>query len=295
MRDEARTALLAAVAIGYEISSRINRAAKVREAVHPHGTFGVIGAAIAVGRLLGFTRAQMLALINRVKDRRALPLLFAQFDKSDNKVGVIQTLAMIGDQETARLLTERYPAMQNHEKGEALRALHGDDPLVTLEPCAVGARCGACDMHLNETNPTVSTLSAQFIAATRGADGWQGQSWSRIVSVPVATLDALVARHGTPRFVKLDVEGWEAEALAGLTRPLPALSFEFTVIQKPVAFAAIARLAALGDYEFRASPGEFLTFETPAFVSRAEIEAWISDAPDGMGSGDIYARLRGGG
>jgi FkbM family methyltransferase len=177
---------------------------------------------------------------------------------------------------------------------EALRALHGDDPLVTLEPCAVGARCGACDMHLNETNPTVSTLSAQFIAATRGADGWQGQSWSRIVSVPVATLDALVARHGTPRFVKLDVEGWEAEALAGLTRPLPALSFEFTVIQKPVAFAAIARLAALGDYEFRASPGEFLTFETPAFVSRAEIEAWISDAPDGMGSGDIYARLRGG-
>lgn len=57
-------ALLAAVAIGYEISSRINRAARVREAVHPHGTFGVIGAAIAVGRLLGFTRAQMLALIN---------------------------------------------------------------------------------------------------------------------------------------------------------------------------------------------------------------------------------------
>ena len=57
-------ALLTAVAVGYEISSRINRAARVREIIHPHGTFGVIGAAIAVGRLLGFAPAQMLTLLN---------------------------------------------------------------------------------------------------------------------------------------------------------------------------------------------------------------------------------------
>ena len=42
-----------AVAVGYEISSRINRAAHVREIIHPHGTFGIIGAAVAVGRLHG--------------------------------------------------------------------------------------------------------------------------------------------------------------------------------------------------------------------------------------------------
>src|SRR5258708_4826973 len=40
--------LLAAVALGYEISSRIHRAANVKLAVHPHGTYGVIGAALAV-------------------------------------------------------------------------------------------------------------------------------------------------------------------------------------------------------------------------------------------------------
>ncbi|MDB5808803.1 MAG: hypothetical protein JWN94_925 [Betaproteobacteria bacterium] len=57
-------ALLAAVAVGYEISSRINRAARVREIIHPHGTFGVIGAAIAAGRLLDFSPGQMLSLLN---------------------------------------------------------------------------------------------------------------------------------------------------------------------------------------------------------------------------------------
>src|SRR5919202_1367451 len=36
--------LLAAVALGYEISARISRAANVRLSVHPHGTYGVIGA-----------------------------------------------------------------------------------------------------------------------------------------------------------------------------------------------------------------------------------------------------------
>lgn len=57
-------ALLMAVALGYEVSSRINRAARIREIIHPHGTFGVIGAAVAVGRLLGFEPRQMLTLLN---------------------------------------------------------------------------------------------------------------------------------------------------------------------------------------------------------------------------------------
>jgi 2-methylcitrate dehydratase PrpD len=56
--------LLLAVALGYEVSSRIHRAADVKLAVHPHGTYGVIGAALAVGRLKGFDAARMLELIN---------------------------------------------------------------------------------------------------------------------------------------------------------------------------------------------------------------------------------------
>src|SRR4051812_13643905 len=56
--------LLRAVALGYEISARITRAAHMRLAFHPHGTYGVIGAAIAAGVLKRFNAAQMLELIN---------------------------------------------------------------------------------------------------------------------------------------------------------------------------------------------------------------------------------------
>ena len=56
--------LVMAVALGYEISARISRAAKIRISVHPHGTWGVLGAAIAVGRLKKFDQARMLELIN---------------------------------------------------------------------------------------------------------------------------------------------------------------------------------------------------------------------------------------
>ncbi len=56
--------LLRAVALGYELSARIARSATLRINVHPHGTYGVIGAAIAVGLLKKFTATQLRELLN---------------------------------------------------------------------------------------------------------------------------------------------------------------------------------------------------------------------------------------
>lgn len=56
--------LLRAVALGYEVSARISRAAQMRLTFHPHGTYGVIGAAVAAGVLKGFNTRQMLELLN---------------------------------------------------------------------------------------------------------------------------------------------------------------------------------------------------------------------------------------
>jgi hypothetical protein len=62
----------------------------------------------------------------------------------------------------------------------------------------------------------------------------------------MTTLDTLIDGHGIPAFIKLDVEGFEAEALAGLSHPAAALSFEFTTIQRDVALACLARCTDLG-------------------------------------------------
>ena len=56
--------LLLAVTLGYEVSARISRAANVRLSVHPHGTYGVIGAAIAVAKLKKLGVGQLEELLN---------------------------------------------------------------------------------------------------------------------------------------------------------------------------------------------------------------------------------------
>jgi FkbM family methyltransferase len=172
-----------------------------------------------------------------------------------------------------------------------LKLLHGWNRAVVIEPVALGSAEGTVALKLNLDNPTVSTASADFIRAAAGAPGWQGQAWTTTVTVPMTTLDALIARHGAPAFIKIDVEGFEAEVLAGLSRPVAALSFEFTTIQRNVAAAAIDRCVALGYASFNAALGESQTFAHAAWLSAPQIAQWIADLPDAANSGDVYARL----
>jgi 2-methylcitrate dehydratase PrpD len=56
--------LLAAVAIGYEVGARVGIATRLRPAMHPHGTWGTIAAAVAVARLAGRDAAGMRQAMN---------------------------------------------------------------------------------------------------------------------------------------------------------------------------------------------------------------------------------------
>ena len=56
--------LLLAVVLGYEISARVGMAAKMRVSVHPHGTCGVIGSAVAAASMKGLDETRMRHVIN---------------------------------------------------------------------------------------------------------------------------------------------------------------------------------------------------------------------------------------
>ena len=214
--------------------------------------------------------------------------LYGQFIRSGDLVFDIG--AHVGDRIRAfRRLGARVVAVEPQPAlHRALRTLFGRDEAVTLVPSAVGRTAGTATMLINVDNPTISTLSTDCIAASRGSAGWEGQAWARSLEVPVTTLDALIAEHGVPSFIKLDIEGFEAEALAGLSQRVAVLSFEVTTIQRAVGLAAIERCAVLGYTRFAAALGE--SQDLDAWRAAAEIAAWLTTLPHAANSGDIYAR-----
>jgi FkbM family methyltransferase len=172
-----------------------------------------------------------------------------------------------------------------------LKLLHGRNSAVTIEPVAVGREVGSANLMINPSNPTVSTASREFVSAAHNAPGWETQRWTRTIQVPVTTLDALIEKHGKPAFIKIDVEGFEAEVLAGLTRPVKALSFEFTTIQRHVARACIERCRALGYTRFNSALGESQVLIHEQWVDGNAMAAWLTALPHSANSGDIYAAL----
>jgi len=172
-----------------------------------------------------------------------------------------------------------------------LKLLYALDRQVTIEPVALGPKSGTIELKLNPPNPTVATASSDFIAAAEGAPGWEDQHWTKTKTVAMKTLDELIAKHGIPRFVKIDVEGFEDEVLAGLHHPLPMLSFEFTTIQRGVALKAVERLARSSLYSFNAALGESQQLVHADPLDAKNIARWIEQLPEKANSGDIYASM----
>lgn len=173
-----------------------------------------------------------------------------------------------------------------------IRAIYNADGAVRLLEAACGPQPGSLTLHINSRNPTVTTASTEFVRAADGAGGWEGQVWDQAINVPVTTLDALVAEHGTPAFVKVDVEGFEADVLAGLSRALPALSFEFTTIQRDVAVRCLDHLMGLGDYRFDVALGETQQLTFKRWLTATEMQLHIEGLPHEANSGDVYCVLQ---
>jgi FkbM family methyltransferase len=170
-----------------------------------------------------------------------------------------------------------------------MRLLYGRDPGVFLEASGVAAEPGEGKLHLSTRTPTVSTFADSWIDDVQIDSRFQRVRWDSVISVPLVSLDELIARHGEPQFCKIDVEGFEYEVLRGLSQPLAALSFEYIPVAVDRAIACVDRIGALGDYRYRHSRVETHRWADGGWLRpRAMIEI-LGALPTGDRSGDVYA------
>ncbi|MGH1359114.1 MAG: FkbM family methyltransferase [Burkholderiaceae bacterium] len=174
---------------------------------------------------------------------------------------------------------------------KVLAFLFSQDESVTLLDQAVGETAGRLTLFADPSNPTVSSLSESWIEQVKQDPSFDGVRWQAEREVAVTTLQALIDRYGLPAFVKIDVEGFEEQVLAGLQVPLPSLSFEYLPVAVANALACIDRLEALGCYEYNRSPGESHQLVQKHWSDADQMREFLGSLRIADGSGDIYARL----
>ena len=172
-----------------------------------------------------------------------------------------------------------------------LRFLFGRSPGLTILETGIGDRAGRATLSISERTPTVTSLAPDWRDARAGDADFAQVRWNRSVEIDVTTIDALIERYGEPAFVKLDIEGSEPAALAGLTRPVPALAFEYLPRALEGVEACVERLRALDHYVYNWSPGESYQFASEEWLEGPALLESLRGPTAQQRSGDVYARL----
>jgi FkbM family methyltransferase len=173
-----------------------------------------------------------------------------------------------------------------------LRALFARTARVEIVEAAACDHDGRVTLAISERTPTVTTVDAVWRQARSAESGFADVHWNRTMEIDAITLDSLIERFGVPAFVKLDVEGSESRVLAGLTRPVLVLSFEYLPTALDDVARCVARLEGLGAYAFNYSIGESYRLASTEWLTAHQLCTSLANVSRiTWRAGDVYAKL----
>ncbi|MFA6486021.1 MAG: FkbM family methyltransferase [Candidatus Magasanikbacteria bacterium] len=151
----------------------------------------------------------------------------------------------------------------------------------------VGRGMGEMRMSVCTNVSSISTFSEDWKTGR-----FKNFKFDKEIVVPMTTLDKLIAEYGSPDFCKIDVEGYEFEVFAGLTKKIDCLNFEFTSEFFKNTIKCLERLIVIGFKEFNFTLGEEPFFILQSWVNKDMLHAIIEEKIKNNTDlwGDIYAR-----
>lgn len=243
---------LLAFCLGYDIAARIGGAANLRPGYHPHGTWGVVGAALAVARLAGADAAAIARCVNI-----AAALSLATSMRTALEGGTVRNAyAGVANQLGLMAWDMAASGFTGERDGVAtvFGRISGQDFKPALMTEALGTRWEIARNYFKR------------------------HACCRYNHAALDALEDLVARHGRPdpdRISAVQIETYGAAAELDARAPHNALAARFSLpwaaasfLLRGVADVPAFRTEALGDASTRALAARVAVAEDPAMTAR---------------------------
>lgn len=153
---------------------------------------------------------------------------------------------------------------------------------------AVGYEEGKGKIYFSNAS-TISSMSEEWISKVK-AERFENYNWEEEGEVNVIPLERLFKVYGLPKFIKIDVEGYEYEIIRGLKQPVKYLSFEYTHPEyTDKAIQCITHLSRLGDAKYNIANFENMYFEFKDWIDEdALLRYFDTKRKERSLNGDIY-------